>query len=36
MRAALLESTLDVAGLIVLLAWTAVATVAAVKWFKWN
>lgn len=36
MRAALLDSTLDVWGLIVLLAWTGVAAVAAVKWFKWN
>lgn len=36
MRAALLESTLDVRGLIVLLAWTGVAAVAALKWFKWN
>ncbi len=36
LRAALIESRLDVAGLLVLLAWTAVSAVAAVKWFKWN
>lgn len=36
MRAALLESRLDVWGLTVLLVWTAAASVAAVKWFKWN
>lgn len=36
MRAALLESRLDLWGLVVLLAWGAVASVAAVKWFKWN
>ena len=36
LRAALVESTLDVGGLMVLLAWTAVSDVAAVKWFKWN
>lgn len=36
MRAALLESRLDLWGLAVLLAWAAVASVAAVKWFKWN
>ncbi|WP_207344414.1 ABC transporter permease [Arthrobacter sp. E3] len=36
MRAALIDSRLDVWGLIVLLAWAAVASFAAVKWFKWN
>ncbi|SEE47631.1 ABC-2 type transport system permease protein [Arthrobacter alpinus] len=36
MRAALIESRLDVWGLIILLAWAAVAAVAALKWFKWN
>ena len=36
MRAALIDSRLDLWGLIVLLAWAAVASFAAVKWFKWN
>lgn len=36
MRAALIESRLDVWGLIVLLAWGVAAAIAAVKWFKWN
>ncbi|MFQ4148885.1 ABC transporter permease [Arthrobacter sp. LAPM80] len=36
MRAALIDSRLDLMGLIILLAWAAVASVAAVKWFKWN
>lgn len=36
MRAALIESRLDVWGLIILLAWGVLATVAALKWFKWN
>ncbi|ALO66942.1 ABC transporter [Arthrobacter alpinus] len=36
MRAALIESRLDVWGLIILLAWGVAAAIAAVKWFKWN
>lgn len=36
MRAALLESRLDVWGLTVLLAWTVASAAAAIKWFKWN
>ncbi len=36
MRAALIDSSLDVWGLVILLAWALVATVAALKWFKWN
>ncbi len=36
MRAALIDSRLDVWGLVILLAWALVATVAALKWFKWN
>lgn len=36
MRAALIESRLDLWGLLVLLVWAAIASVAAVKWFKWN
>lgn len=36
MRAALLESRLDVFGLVVLLAWLVLSAVAAVKLFKWN
>lgn len=36
MRAALIESRLDLWGLMILLAWAVVAAVAAVKWFKWN
>ncbi len=36
MRAAMIESRLDLVGLLVLLAWAVVTTAAAVKWFKWN
>ena len=36
MRAALIESRLDLWGLLVLLAWGVAAAIAAVKWFKWN
>lgn len=36
MRAAVLESRLDVWGLTVLLAWTVASAAAAIKWFKWN
>ncbi len=36
MRAALIESRLDVWGLVILLAWAVVAGVCALKWFKWN
>lgn len=36
MRAALIESRLDMWGLIILLAWAVVAAIAALKWFKWN
>lgn len=36
MRAALLESRVDTLALIVLLAWAALCSLAAVKWFKWN
>ncbi|MGA7206328.1 MAG: ABC transporter permease [Specibacter sp.] len=36
MRAALLESRLDVFAIVILLAWAVAGTVAAIKWFKWN
>ncbi len=36
MRAALLDSRLDLFGLVILLAWAVVAGVGALKWFKWN
>lgn len=36
MRAALMESRLDIFALVILLAWAALCSLAAVKWFKWN
>ncbi|AIY00326.1 hypothetical protein ART_0727 [Arthrobacter sp. PAMC 25486] len=36
MRAALIDARLDVWSLLILLAWGLVASVAALKWFKWN
>lgn len=36
MRAALIDSRLDVWGFIILVAWGLAAATAAVKWFKWN
>ncbi|MHA7269015.1 ABC transporter permease [Arthrobacter sp. HLT1-20] len=36
MRGALLESRLDIFALVILLAWGALCSLAAVKWFKWN
>ena len=36
MRAALIDARVDVWGLVILLAWGLVASVAALKWFKWN
>jgi len=36
MRGALLESRVDIFAMVILLAWAAVCSLAAVKWFKWN
>lgn len=36
MRGALLESRLDIFAIVILLAWAALCSLAAVKWFKWN
>ena len=36
MRAALLEGRVDLFAIVILLAWAAAGSVAAVKWFKWN
>ncbi|GAA5230256.1 ABC transporter permease [Arthrobacter cryoconiti] len=36
MRAALLEGRIDIFATVILCAWAAAGTMAAVKWFKWN
>jgi len=36
MRASLIDGRLDIFALVILLAWTAAGSVAAIKWFKWN
>lgn len=36
MRAALLEGRIDIFAIVILLAWAAAGSFAAIKWFKWN